>query len=108
MPFVNPNNTTVGIEGSMQYLQDALITNSTTSTLGSNMVALALLLPLWFIIFIPLARTNVMGAITVSSFICWFASIFLVAVGFLNPMGSSILLSMWIVGAVAYYLSTRS
>ena len=105
MAYDTPTNETIGISGFFNYMNSAL--KDVIPIFGSNAIGFIFILPLWFIIFLPLARASPVAAWTVASFVCWLVAVFMVALQYLHESAFWLLMIMWIAGAAAYYLQTR-
>lgn len=99
------NNSSIGIVPMFNQINAGL--EAATPGLGGNALAIAFLLPLWAIIFLPLARFNPLGAFTVASFVCWLISAFFLMINWTNELVFTLFAVMWVVGAITYYLQTR-
>jgi len=102
-----PNNTTMGLGGVLNYAKDSL--NTVNPIIGGNFISLMFLIPLFFIILIPLSlRFNPIAAFVVASFICTITSLPLIALGYSSPVVLGLFLVFTAVGALVYYLQSRS
>ena len=106
MAYPAPNGSIIGLDGLMNYTKLALETQQ--PGIGASAIGLALIIPIWFVIFLPMSLISPIGAFTVASFIAWVLSIFLIAAQLLNPLAFGVFFTMWIAGAIAFYLQTRS
>lgn len=108
MPFM-PYNTTMNASGGLFNMLNATneYMNSVVPVLGGNTFAISLLIPAWFIIFLPLARYEIYGAFITASFVCWLISVFLIAIGLGGEMLFVIFSIMMLFSAVMYYLKSR-
>ncbi len=104
--YPEPSNTTVGLHGiinTTNYELDAMI-----GGLGGNMLGISILIPLWVVIFIPLGRISPLAAFTLASFVCWLVSAYLMTLNMISSWAFLLLSAMWVVGAIVFYLHTRS
>lgn len=101
-----PNNTTIGLDGFMDYLKTSL--DVINPILGGNVFGFILLIPLWFILFLPLSvRTNPLGAFVASSFVCFLVSSLMVALNFVSIIAMMLFLGLTAFGAIVFYMQTR-
>lgn len=104
--YPQPSNATTGFTGIIDAVNTGL--QGIAGTAGANMVSLLILIPVWAILFLPLAKFNPEAAWVVASFICTIIATYLLAISYLNPLILFIFLSMTILGVISYYLHTRS
>jgi hypothetical protein len=100
-------NTTVGMNGVFDYLRDSLINYAPTNFLGGSAIGILILVPLWFIIFIPLARDKPTVAWTAASFVCWLVTIPLIILQYVNVAAFGVFLAFTIGGALLTYNQDR-
>lgn len=102
-------NIPSNITGLQQFVNDTSSGMATQAgaVMGTNLIGAALLLPIWFIIFIALYRTNAYAAWTGASFVCFIISIFTVVFFAVNQAVVWLLFFMWLGGAIAYYFASR-
>ena len=105
MAWYSVANNSTGLFNFIYTLNNGMA--SQVPILGGNMFGLALLIPLWIIMFLPLAKFNVHGALVVSSFICWMVTVFLMAISLVNEVAFVIFAILTIVTAINYYFSSR-
>ena len=103
------NNSTYGLGGIANYITTATTGYSGISTaLGGSVVGLLIIVPLWFIIFIPLMlKGRPMAAFTAACFICLTVSTPLVLLHFLANAAWGILLAFTVIGAMMLFISER-
>jgi hypothetical protein len=102
-----PNNTTIGLGGVLDYAKASLET--VNPFIGGNFVGLLILIPLFFITLMILAiRFGAIGAFVVASFVCMLVSVPLIALNYVNTAAFGVFLVFTAVGAVLYYLQSRS
>lgn len=100
------NNSSVGIDGMFNYTTQAMTTQS--AMMGGNIIGILFFIPFFLILYFPLSRYDPVGAFTVSSFICWIISMYMMANGYVGEIVFGAFLGMWIIGGLFYYLKTRS
>ena len=105
MAYTLWNNSTIGFDQMVTYLAGAM--NEQQPGLGASFVGLALIIPLFAIIFLVLGRMNPLAGFTTASFICWLAAIFLIALQLIHPLAFGALFAMWVAGAIMFYMQTR-
>jgi hypothetical protein len=105
MPYTLWNNSTIGFDQMVNYLAAAMEAN--TPGLGGSFIGIAMVVPLFTIVFMVLGRIHPLAAFTTASFLCWIASLFLVALQILHPVAFGLLFGMWVFGALAYYMQSR-
>ena len=103
--YPSTNDTYEGLGGLMNYTKDALMAQN--PTLGASLVGLAFIAPVWFVVFFPLARFNVLGAWTAAWFISWLLSMLFMAMGVLSGEFFLVALVAWIGGAIGYFITSR-
>ena len=104
--YPEPTNTTIGLNGLANATNVGL--SGVAGSLGYSLFGLSILMPLWFIIFLPLIRLSAEAAFAVASFICLIVSMVLLAAGYINPLAPMTFFAMTVAGLVAYYLHTRN
>lgn len=104
-PYIPINNSTIGLDGLMTYAKTAMETAQ--PGIGGSSIGLMLIIPLFIIIFWILSRQNPLAGFTVASFVCWLASVMLIASQLISPYAFGVTFVMWIAGAIAFYLQTR-
>jgi hypothetical protein len=101
-----PPSNTSGIQGIINSTSQGM--EKQIGGVGGNLIGISILLPLWVIIFLPLAKFNVEAAWTLTNFICWLVSSFMILLGMIHEVAFLIFGIAWVMGAVGYYLHTRN
>jgi hypothetical protein len=103
--YPDPSNLTTGLTGIANATNIGL--GGIAGITGSNMLSLSLLIPAWFIIFLPMSRVSPEAAFTTASFLCMVVSMFLMTLGWLNVFVFTIFLVLTFAGMIGFYLHTR-
>lgn len=102
-----PNNTTIGIGGLLDYAKSSL--DTVNPVIGGNFIGFLFLIPLFFMLLIPLSlRFSPIAAFSAASFICFIVSVPLVMLSYVNAIAIWFFLTLSVIGALGYYLQTRS
>jgi hypothetical protein len=104
--YPDPSNLTTGLTGMINATNIGLA--GTTGVSGGNLVSLSLLIPGWFIVFLPMAKASPEAAFTTASFLCMVVSMFLMTLGWLNVAVFVIFMLMTFAGVISFYLHTRN
>lgn len=99
------NNSTVGFDLVTRYLADTM--DQAYPGVGGSFIGIGFLLALFAIVFFVLGRLNPLAGFTTASFLCWLASIFLVALQLVHPVAFGLTFGMWVFGAIAFYMQSR-
>ena len=102
--YPDPTNVS-GIVGIMNATRNGM--EAQVGGVGGNLIGISFLMPLWLIIFLPMAKFNVEAAFVVANFVCWLVSIYLIMLGMIHEVAFIIFGVLWVMGAVGYYLHTR-
>jgi hypothetical protein len=105
MPYIDLPANTTGIQGLLNYTSTAL--EAQYPGVGSSIVGIAFLFPLWVIIFLALARLSPLGGFVVASFICVLITLILIPLNYVNPYAFGLFAALTAGGAIAYYMQTR-
>jgi hypothetical protein len=102
-----PNNTTIGIGGLLDYAKISL--NTVNPIIGGNFIGFLFLIPMFFMLLVPLSlRFGPMAAFTTSSFICALVAIPLVMLSYVHPIAIWLFMTFTVIGALGFYLQSRS
>lgn len=104
MAYATPDNTTIGLDGFMNYLSNAI---GAQFGIGYSTVGLIVLVPLWFITFFVLSTKfgNGIGAFTTASFVCMVVSLLLLTNNYISPVAIMIFAGLTVIGLVQARIS---
>jgi hypothetical protein len=106
MAWYTVANNSTGLLAFLHNLNDGMA--SQLPGIGGNFVGISILIPLWVIIFLPLARFNAGNAMIVASFVCWIVTVFLMAIQMVNEIAFVIFTLLLVASAAIQYLNTRN